>query len=131
MRHTVRQDQLTAQHINVALVYKDMLSLADAMAYLQQEQIPQEIANRVLLTGQRREVQSPTPSGAFAGAWASGCRRRNHVHHAIVEAALKIERRQGIHMAQTLLKQENVPESVAARIFVQGPRQVRVRNGRG
>lgn len=131
MRHTVRQDLLTAQHINVALVYKDMLSLADAMEYLQREQISKEMADRVLLTDHRRKAQPPAPSGASTGVWAAGCRRRNHVHHAIVEAALKIEKRQGIDLARTLLKQENVPDRVAARIFAEGPRQVRARNGCG
>lgn len=127
MRHTIRKDRLTAQHIDVALVYKDMLGMADAMAYLQREQISREIAERVLLTDRRRNASPARLSDTFPSVFPMGCRRRNHVHDAIVEAALKIERRQGIGLALSLLKQEHVPDSVAARIFAEGPCQLRSR----
>ena len=53
------------------------------------------------------------------------CRRRNRVHDAIVEAALTIERTLGLGYALALLRRENVPDAVAARILGQGPRQLR------
>lgn len=57
----------------------------------------------------------------------AGCRRKNHVHDAIVEAALKIERKLGVDWAVNLLRDERVPEEVVARLTAQGPRQLRVR----
>lgn len=57
----------------------------------------------------------------------AGCRRRNPVHDAIVEAALKIERTLGTDWALALLRAERVPDEVGARIAAQGPRQVRAR----
>lgn len=49
------------------------------------------------------------------------------MHDAIVEAALKIERRFGADHALALLRQEQVPDEVAARVIAPGPRQVRAR----
>jgi hypothetical protein len=49
------------------------------------------------------------------------------VHDAIVEAALKIERRFGTENALLLLRQESVPDSVAERVLAAGPRQIRTR----
>jgi ParB-like chromosome segregation protein Spo0J len=59
------------------------------------------------------------------------CRRRNRVHDAIVEAALKIERTHGSDWALALLKDEKVPEEVARRILAQELRQVRARRAPG
>ncbi len=56
-----------------------------------------------------------------------GCRRKNRVHDAIVEAALKIERKLGREMALALLRNEQVPAEVAARVIADGPRQLRAR----
>jgi len=58
---------------------------------------------------------------------AARCRRKNRVHDAIVEAALKIERKMGADHALALLKDEGVPDEVACRIMAPGPRQVRAR----
>jgi hypothetical protein len=105
-----RREKLSAQHVEVALVYKEMLGLDDAMRYLEQEGISKNIAERVLLTEQRRlpngqaPAVSPTPGPFFT------CRRKNRVQDAIVEAALK------------------VPDAVAERITAPGPRQLRARN---
>ena len=122
MVFNMRSKHLVAQHIEVALVYKDMLGLDEAMAYLERESVPHDIAKRVLLTDQRRHQQeSPPPPSAFR------CRRRNHVHDAIVEAALKIEKRFGADHALALLRQEKVPDEVAARVIAPGPRQLRAR----
>ena len=122
-----RREKLSAQHVEVALVYKEMLGLDDAMRYLEQEGISKSIAERVLLTEQKRlpsgqaPAMSPTPGPFFT------CRRKNRVHDAIVEAALKIEKKLGRDMALALLKQEQVPDAVAERITAPGPRQLRAR----
>jgi len=127
MHHTVREDCLTAQHIEVALVYKDMLSLNDALEYLRREQIPETLAERVLLTDRRRQAQ-PAPSACrIPQAAPVGCRRHDGVHEAIVEAALTIERKQGVQWALALMRDEGVPESVISRVVAQGPRQLRVK----
>ena len=130
MHHTVREDCLTAQHIEVALVYKDMLSLNDAMEYLRREQIPETLAERVLLTNRRRQSQPAPPSCSILSTAPVGCRRHNGVHEAIVEAALKIERKQGVQRALALMREEGVPDSVMTRILGQGPRQLRVKPAR-
>ena len=120
MMFSMRGKHLVSQHIDVALVYKDMLGLDEAMAYLMREGVPGDIAERVLLTNQRRRAD-PVQLPLFR------CRRKNHVHDAIVEAALKIERRFGTDHALALMRQENVPDAVAARVTAPGPRQIRAR----
>lgn len=50
MNCNMRRDKLASQHIEVALVYKEMLGLDEAIGYLQRESIPRDIAERVLLT---------------------------------------------------------------------------------
>lgn len=122
----VRRQNLVAQHIEVALVYKDMLGLDEAIDYLERERVPREITERVLFTQNRR------PSAAGASGKPDqlpyvGCRRRNRVHDAIVEAALKIEKKLGAHMALALLRDEQVPESVTERVIAQEPGQLRAK----
>ena len=119
MTFSVRGKHLVSQHIEVALVYKDMLGLDEAMAYLEREGIPRDIAERVLLTDLKRGQPAPTRASFFR------CRRKNHVHDAVIEAALKIEKRFGTDYALALLQQESVPEAVVARVIAQGPRQIR------
>ena len=123
----MRQNLLISQRLEVALVYKEMLGIDEAKAYLLQENVPENIAERVLCTGQKRndfdpksEFRAPIPPPA-------GCRRRNHLHDAIVEAALKIEGKLGEDWARTLLRNENVPEEVIKRILGLGPRQLRAK----
>jgi len=126
MNGNMCRDKLLSQHIEVALVYKDMLGLDEAIDYLQRESIPEDISQRVLTTERRRPQAAPTTSPPAVLQYP-GCRRKNHVHHAIVEAALKIERQLGVEWALALLWDERVPDSVAARVTAQGPRQVRVK----
>lgn len=40
MIFNLRSKNLIAQHIEVALVYRDMLGLGEAMAYLEREGVP-------------------------------------------------------------------------------------------
>jgi hypothetical protein len=120
MMFSVRSNNLVSQHIEVALVYKDMLGLDEAMNYLVREGVPGEVAMRVLLTDHRRQ-RGPVQLPQFH------CRRRNRVHDAIVEAALKIERRFGTDYALALMQQESVPDAVAERVTAPGPRQIRAR----
>jgi len=133
MKYDLRNEKLIAQHIDVALVYKEMLGLDEARAYLKRENIPREIAERVLLTEQKRGAGSDKVSSPPAATLFLGCRRKNHIHHAIVEAALKLEKRRGTEWALHLLRSEKVPESVVARITAPEPRQMRTKamNGHG
>jgi len=121
----VRRRNLVSQHIEVALVYKDMLGVDEAIDYLERERVPREITERVLLTDRRRPSAGAAPRPAQVPY--TGCRRKNHVHDAIVEAALKIEQKLGKHMALALLRDEQVPESVAARVIARVPGQLRAR----
>lgn len=122
-----RRDKLLSQHIEVALVYKQMLGMEEAIAYLQRENIPSDIAEQVLDGGHERRS---APAALPASQASPVCRRRNRVHDAIVEAALKIERRLGAGRALALLKSEQVPDTVVARIMADGPRQLRARKSR-
>jgi len=121
MIFNVRSKNVISQHVEVALVYKDMLGLDEAMGYLEREGVPGHIAERVLLTDSKRRQSAQAQPPVFR------CRRKNLVHDAIVEAALKIERRFGTAYALALLQQERVPEAVATRVTAQGPRQIRTR----
>ena len=119
MMFNVRSHRLVSQHVEVALVYKEMLGLDEASAYVARTGVPDHVAERVLPTDRKRH--DPVPAPLFR------CRRKNHVHDAIVEAALKIERRFGTECALALLRQEQVSDAVAARVTAQGLRQVRAR----
>ncbi|VXC61449.1 hypothetical protein [Massilia sp. 9I] len=129
MRNDVRHEKLVAQHIDVALVYKEMLGLDEARAYLEREHIPRDIAERVLRTEQTRAPHGARPSAPPPDVLVPtfSCRRKNRIHDAIVEAALKLERKCGAEWALVLLRDERVPEHVSARILAQGPRQLRTR----
>jgi hypothetical protein len=123
-----RLNRLAAQRLDAALVYKEMLGIDEAMAFLQRENVPENIAERVLCSRSRRHVfeagaQYPEPAPTY-----TGCRRRNHVHAAIIEASLTIEGKLGDAWARTLLSNENVPAHVAERILAQGPRQLRAKS---
>ena len=122
-----RREQLISQRIEVALVYQQMLGLDEAARYLEQEGIPQEIADRVLLTGRKRPPRMADAPDQPAKLPYVGCRRKNRVQDAIVEAALKIEKKLGRDMALALLKDEQVPDEVAARILAPELRQLRSR----
>ena len=126
-----RREQLISQRIEVALVYQQMLGLDEAARYLEQEGIPQEIADRVLLTGRKRPPRMADAPDQPAKLPYVGCRRKNRVQDAIVEAALKIEKKLGRDMALTLLRNEEVPEAVAARVIAPGPRQLRAKKSSG
>ena len=121
-----RRNDLISQHVEVALVYKDMLGLDEAKDYLERESIPRDVAERVLSTEQRRKPP-PAPGSADPAMPQATCRRRNLVHDAIVEAALKIEQKLGTTMAMALLLAEDVPQEVVERILAQRPRQLRQR----
>lgn len=95
----VRRRNLVSQHVEVALVYKQMLGLDEAIGYLEREGVPSDIAERVLFSEQRRQSSLPAADTWLAHAPYVGCRRRNRVHDAIVEAALKIEKKLGREMA--------------------------------
>ena len=123
----VRRRNLVSQHVEVALVYKQMLGLDEAIGYLERAGVPAEIAERVLFSEQRRQAPLPVADSWLAHVPYAGCRRRNRVHDAIVEAALKIEKKLGREMALALLRDEQVPEEVAARVIADGPRRLRAR----
>lgn len=127
MTGNLRRKNLISQHIQVALIYKEMLGADEAMAYLDRAGVSRDTAERVVLTEQRRRLPAMPAPLVFAPAPYANCRRRNRVQDAIVEAALKIERKLGTELALELLKSERVPAAVVARVAAPGPRQVRAR----
>ncbi|GGY38190.1 hypothetical protein [Pseudoduganella albidiflava] len=44
----IRKDQLTAQKVGIAMVFREMLGPDDARAYLSAENIPEPVIERVL-----------------------------------------------------------------------------------
>lgn len=50
----VRRETVVSQHIEVALVYREMLGLDEAARYLEHEGIDQEIVDRILFTDRKR-----------------------------------------------------------------------------
>lgn len=128
MTFSPRHNLLVSQRLDVALVYKEMLGINEAMAYLLRENVPENIAERVLYTGRRRHVFDPKSQDTAPAPTYVGCRRRNHVHAAIIEASLKIEGKLGEDWARTLLSNEKVPDDVAERVLARGPRQLRAKS---
>lgn len=126
MKVDLRHDKLISQHVDVALVYKEMLGLDEARNYLQRENIPRDIVDRVLFTEHKRGAYLQKAPAVVAPVPPSRCRRKNRVHDAIVEAALKVERKCGREWALALLREER-PEAVSERILALGPRQLRAR----
>lgn len=125
----VRRNKLISQRVEVALIYKEMLGVDEARAYLAQDDICETLIERVLGNGPRRSSPEPLaqPGPAVSATPFTVCRRRNHLHDAIVEAAVKIDRKLGRTWALTLLKNEGVPDAVAERVLSEGPRQSRSR----
>jgi hypothetical protein len=126
MAVNLRRENLVSRHIEVALVYEDMLGLEEAIAYLERENIPKGLAEQYLHAAR---ATGPGASDETAAPPVT-CRRKNRVQDAIVEAALKIERNMGRDWALALLRKEDVPESVALRIAAEGPRQLRAKTAR-
>lgn len=127
----VRRNTLVSQRIEVALVYKDMLGVDEAKAYLERENVAESIAQRILGDGGRRSDGATPPPPSLQStppAPFTVCRRRNQLHDAIIEAAVKIERKLGRDWALALLRDEKVPDEVAARVLAEGPRLLRCKN---
>jgi hypothetical protein len=126
--HT-RRNKLISQRIEVALIYKEMLGVDEAKAYLAQDDLCETLIARVLGNGPRRPSAEPVAESAPAVSTRpfTVCRRKNHLHDAIVAAAIKIDVKLGRQWALALLKNEGVPDEVAERVLGDGPRQSRNR----
>lgn len=54
------------------------------------------------------------------------CRRRNHVHAAYVEAAIRVSALSSVRRAEDMLIREGVPRKVIARVLLQkGPYRIK------
>lgn len=60
-----RKDHLTAQKVEVALVFQQMLSTVEAQAYLVRNGVPAAVIERVLHQPQSRRNYADTQRGAF------------------------------------------------------------------
>ena len=128
----VRTNTLISQRVAVALVYREMLGPEEAKAYLERENMPESIVQRILGDGHRQsDVAAPSSQACAPGVPFAVCRRRNPLHDAIVEAAVKIERKMGRDWALALLQDEKVPDEVTARVLAEGPRKLRTRPAPG
>lgn len=127
MAYRARDDIRTSHHINVALLYQEMLGTQAARDYLGRMDVPCAIIERVLSTPQRRLDPAVKRTRDDATPYP-GCRRKNRVQEAIVAAAMKIAARQGERWARTLLEAENVPDNVVARVLIMDSRCIRKQN---
>jgi hypothetical protein len=128
----IRRNKLISQRVEVALIYKEMLGVDEAKAYLAQDDLCEALIERVLGNGPRRPGPEPVAQSrpAVSATPFTVCRRKNHLHDAIVAAAIKIDVKLGRQWALALLKNEGVPDEVAERVLAAGPRQSRSRNSR-
>lgn len=132
MKFRQRRNLLFSQRLDVALVYKKMLGIDEARAYLLRENMPEHISERVLCSGRRRHIFAANVLSGTTPSVHLGCRRRNHIQDAIIEAALKIEETLDEDWARTLLRNENVPDQICERVLGPRPRQSRAqRSGPG
>lgn len=60
-----RKDQLTAQKVEVALVFQQMLSTAEAQAYLAHNGVAASVIERVLFHPPLRRMHAAGQHGAF------------------------------------------------------------------
>ena len=60
-----RKDHLTAQKVEVALVFQQMLSTAEAQVYLARNGVAEAVVDRVLFHPELRRCYAATRSGAF------------------------------------------------------------------
>lgn len=60
-----RKDHLTAQKVEVALVFQQMLSTVEAQAYLVRNGVPAAVIERVLREPQSRRNYAASQRGAF------------------------------------------------------------------
>ena len=60
-----RKDHLTAQKVEVALVFQQMLSTAEAQAYLVRSGVPESVVERVLFHPALRRNYATSQRGAF------------------------------------------------------------------
>jgi hypothetical protein len=124
MDYSHRRDIVTSQHIEIALVYQEMLGTQAAEDYLRKEKIPGTIVDRVLSTSQRR--WDPAAKRSNTGAFPfPGCRRKNRLQAAIVDAAISVASRQGPRWARTLLDDEHIPVEVTARVLGEQSHDIR------
>ncbi len=61
----LRTDHLTAQKVEVALVFQQMLSTPEAQAYLEHNGVPPEVIDRVLFHPEMRRDYATSQCGAF------------------------------------------------------------------
>jgi hypothetical protein len=127
MAYRAREDIRTSHHINVALLYQEMLGTQAAKDYLGRMDVPCAIIERVLSTTQRRLDPAVKRTRHDATPYP-GCRRKNRVQEAVVSAAIKIAARQGDRWARTLLESEKVPADVVARVLAMGGDSIRKQN---
>jgi hypothetical protein len=125
MCYQTRKDSLTAGKIEVALVYREMLSTAEAEEYLAKEGVSNETISRILFTDQQRGRRERTNREEAWSPENFPCRRKNYLHKAFIEAALKIDCDLGRSRAQKILLNESISEIVIDRVLADGPRQVR------
>ncbi|MBB3219611.1 hypothetical protein [Pseudoduganella umbonata] len=122
-----RKDELTAQKVHIAMIFREMLGPDDARAYLHAENVPEPVIERVVSGETTRLDQEPDPPATAPPPlpdlnnifYGSSGRRRNTVKAAIVEAALTVSKELGRDRAEQLLRREALPDDVIARVLAE------------
>jgi hypothetical protein len=126
MMEEIRKDQLTAQKVDIGMVFRQMLGKQDAQLYLRGENVPEAVIERVLAgetirTGQPdadSAPEAPPPQVDLQNIlYGHSGRRRNMVKAAIVQASILISEQLGRERAERLLRREGVPDEIIARVL--------------
>lgn len=135
---------MTAQKVNIGMIFRQMLGAHDAREYLAGENVPEPVIERVL-AGQATRLSGPDASPPRAGPphaepvpagpaaplpdlqnifYGHSGRRRNMVQAALVQAAITVGAQLGRERAERLLRREQVADEVIARVLADpGPGQ--------
>ena len=122
-----RKDEITSAKIETAMIFEQMLGPQDALTYLRSADVPEALVERLLSGGARRPGPTdgeagPTPSPAPAtrfteGFYSNNGRRKDVVKSAVVQAAVMLREQLGCERMERMLKREDLPDDVVARVL--------------
>jgi hypothetical protein len=122
-----RKDEITSAKIETAMIFEQMLGPQDALTYMRSAEVPEALVERLLSGGARRPApvdgeqaaaSAPTPPArAVEGFYSNNGRRKDVVKSAVVQAALTLRSQLGSERMERMLKREDLPDEVIARVL--------------
>jgi hypothetical protein len=121
-----RKDPLTAQKVDIGLIFSNMLGVEDARAYLNSEGVSIAVIERVTSGRRTRRghgelslAPAAPDSHLHSHFYSHSGRRRDTVKAAVVQAAIAVSAPLGRERAERLLRRELLPEEVIARVLAE------------